>query len=306
MRSESRLLGKRLCAMGILIALMASGHCLYAQGEADGGVSFDGGGQEILESIFVPYLPNAPFSLTLAAEWSRPLTNGGSFTVVNSRPIKRDRVGRIYQERWLMAPKGSKIVSHMSWIQIADPVAHTIYQCNARLKVCDLVPLKDTVTVRFDPSRFQSGPLKDDKGMRTHEDLGKQYFAGVPVHEYRDTMTLNAGVLGNDMPMSTVRRYCFSAELGLNLSSILEAPQIGRQTFTVTEITTADPDPSYFRPPLGYKLVDHLGSVDSAWSPRRKRTAPPPTIKINSTRSKQGNPIRFTPQSLTHLTSEAG
>jgi hypothetical protein len=114
---------------------------------------------------------------------------------------------------------------------------------------------------RFEPGRFKSGPLKDGKGTRTQEDLGAQFFAGLPVHEYRDTMTLNAGVLGNDMPMSTVRQYRFCAELGFNLTSVLEAPQIGRQTFTVTEITTSEPDPSFFQPPQGYKVVDHRKST---------------------------------------------
>ena len=40
-----------------------------AQTPDEGGVSFDGGGQEVLQSIFVPYMADAPFSLTLAAEW---------------------------------------------------------------------------------------------------------------------------------------------------------------------------------------------------------------------------------------------
>jgi hypothetical protein len=252
---------KRLLLFAIAFALTTGGRVVCAQAQDDGGVAFDGGGQEILESIFVPYIAHAPFSLTLAAEWSRPMNNGGTFTTANSRPIKRDSAGRIYQERWLMSPKGSNIPSRMSWIQIADPVAHTLYQCSPRQKICELVTLADPVMARFEPGRFKSGPLKDGKGTRTQEDLGAQFFAGLPVHEYRDTMTLNAGVLGNDMPMSTVRQYRFCAELGFNLTSVLEAPQIGRQTFTVTEITTSEPDPSFFQPPQGYKVVDHRRST---------------------------------------------
>jgi hypothetical protein len=239
-------------AMVLLTGVRVAG----AQSPDEGGVSFDGGGHEILESIFVPYLPNAPFSMVLAAEWARPMANGGSFTTVNSRPIKRDSVGRIYQERWLMIPKGSGVTSRMSYIQVIDPVAHTIYQCNAFTKVCDLVTLLDNVTLRFNPARFTSGPLKDDKGKRVHEDLGETFFAGVRVHEYKDTMTLNAGVLGNDLPMSTVRHYRFSPELGFNVWSQIEAPQIGRQTFTVTEITTTEPEAKWFQPPEGYTVVD--------------------------------------------------
>jgi len=245
----------------IALVLMCAGRLARAQTPDEGGVSFDGGGHEILESIFVPYLPHAPFSMTLAAEWARPMSNGGSFTTVNSRPIKRDSVGRIYQERWLMTPKGSGIRSRMSWIQIADPVAHTLYQCNAMTKVCDLVMLGDNVTLQMNPARLTSGPLKGDKGKRVHEDLGETFFAGVRVHEYKDTMTLNAGVLGNDLPMSTLRHYRFSSELGFNLWSQIEAPQIGRQTFTVTEISTVEPDASYFQPPAGYTVVDRRKSV---------------------------------------------
>jgi hypothetical protein len=252
---------KRLFVIAVVAALTIGEHVGCAQTPDEGGVTFDGGGQEVLQSIFVPFMANAPFSLTLAAEWSRPMANGGTFTTVNSRPIKRDSEGRIYQERWLMTPKGSNIPSRMSWIQIADPVAHTFYECDPRQKVCELRTLRDSVTARFDPGRFKSGTLKnargEDQGARTHEDLGEGYFVGMPVHEYRDTTTLNAGVMGNDLPMSTVRQYRFSAELGLNLSSMLEAPQIGRQVFTVTEISTTEPDPSFFQPPQGYKVVDH-------------------------------------------------
>lgn len=70
----------------------------------DGGVTYTRG-EELLESIYVPNLTNAPFSLTLATEWSRPMQNGGTYTIVNSRPIRRDSAGRIYMERWLLSPR---------------------------------------------------------------------------------------------------------------------------------------------------------------------------------------------------------
>jgi len=249
------LFGRRLAIVAMAVMLGAGGR--LAQAQDDGStLVLDGGGQEVLQSIFVPYMPNAPFSLTLETEWSRPSNNGGHFTMVNSRPIKRDSTGRVYMERWLLAPKGSNIRSTMSWIQIADPVAHTLYQCNARTKICDLLTLRDTTNVRFQPDLFKSGPLPGGKGSRTHEDLGWTNAAGVVVHYYRDTTTLNAGVLGNDLPMSTVREYRFSPELGINITSVVDAPQVGRQSFTVTEISTTEPNPSWFQPPQGYHVVD--------------------------------------------------
>lgn len=188
-RDLGRGLYKGVLLFAIVIALTTDGRELCAQTPDEGTAAFDGGGQEVLQSIFVPYIANAPFNLTLTAEWSRPMNNGGTFTTANSRPIKRDRAGRIYQERWLMSPKGSNIPSQMSWIQIADPVAHTLYQCSARQKICELLTWGDSVTARLDPAQFKSGTLKDNKGndmgTRMHEDLGAQFFAGLLVHEYK-------------------------------------------------------------------------------------------------------------------------
>jgi hypothetical protein len=222
----------------------------------DGGVTYTRG-EELLESIYVPNLTNAPFSLTLATEWSRPMQNGGTYTIINSRPIRRDSAGRIYMERWLLSPKGSNIPSRMSWIQIEDPVAHAYYECSAFRHICELTTVRSFSTKRYDPAAFKSGPFNNGKGSRTHEDLGAQFLAGVAVHEYRDTTNINAGALGNDLAMSTVRDFRYSPELGINLTSVLDTPQVGRQSFTVTEISTTEPDPKFFQPPDGYKIVDH-------------------------------------------------
>src|SRR4051812_33432171 len=67
----------------------------------------DGGaGNGIMQSLFIPPKAGAPFSLTLSTEWTRPLPGGGTWTLVNERHIMRDSKGRIYQERWILVPKG--------------------------------------------------------------------------------------------------------------------------------------------------------------------------------------------------------
>jgi len=235
--------------------------------ENEQDIATDGGSQTVLQSIHVPLIKNAPFSLTLATEWARPMANGGSFTIVNSRPIKRDRDGRLYEERWLLAPKGSAQHSTISFIQIADPTARTLYNCAVPHHVCELLTLNSAEAKLLPPSTFKSGPLPDSKGVHLHEDLGDQTFAGLRVHEYRDTTTLAPGVLGNDLPMSIVRDFRYSADLGINLTSQLENPQSGRQTFTVTEINTTDPDPTYFQVPNGYKIVDHRKPIPQPAAP---------------------------------------
>ena len=90
----------------------------------------DGGNREVLESIVIPPIPNAPFFATLATESVKYSADGATMTFVNERHIGRDGQGRIYEERWLLVPKGSGIKSYMNWIQIADAKQHTLYNCS--------------------------------------------------------------------------------------------------------------------------------------------------------------------------------
>jgi len=217
----------------------------------------DGGANGPMESIFIPPKPGAPFSLTLAAEWSRPLNNGGSFTLANERKIVRDSRGRIYQERWILVPKGGAIKSFMNVFQITDPEMHTWYNCDTRAKICELLTYHLTTEDKYVPAIGTTGPLPDGKGSRKHEDLGTGSTQGIDTHGYRETVTLNPGAMGNDTPMITTREFWYSPELGVNLQSTVDAPQSGKQVFTVKEISTAEPDATYFLVPDNYKVVDH-------------------------------------------------
>ena len=74
---------------------------------------------------------------------------------------------------------------------------------------------------------------------------------------FADTATINAGAMGNDGPMISMREFWFSPELGFNLVSIVDDVQSGKQVFTVKEISTGEPNQSYFEIPSDYKVVDH-------------------------------------------------
>ena len=239
-----------VCTLGMMLPL-----ALRAQQE-DGGVSYVGRGQELLESIYVPNIAGAPFSLQLSTEWTRPVLSGGTITSVNSRPIKRDSQGRIYMERWLLVPKGSNIRSRMSWIQIDDPVAGIYYECNARTHVCETGPHEDAPPLKEPPSVTKSGPVWGGKAYRQHEDLGAESVSGVPVHAYRDTMTVQPGAMGNSQTITYHRDMKFSEALGFNLVSIVQSPSLGEQRFVAADVTTTEPEAKWFRPPEGWAVVE--------------------------------------------------
>jgi hypothetical protein len=252
-----------LAALLFSVALLTCGESLLAQNAPAVLTTRDGGTRQTLESIFIPPIANAPFSLTLETEWSRPLNGGGSYTLVNRRRIMRDSAGRIYQERWLLAPKGGKVESRMNWIQIADPVKHILYNCAVDNKVCTPSPYGGSTTNVYRPAMGTSGPLPDGNGFQRHEDLGPGSAAGVATIGFRDTTTLNPGVQGNDLPMTMTREFWYAPKLGINLISILDTPQSGKQVFTVTAISADEPDPRFFSIPDGYTAPDARDGANS-------------------------------------------
>lgn len=220
-------------------------------------VIHDGGTSGRMESITVPPIVGAPFSLTLTTEWSRSLAGSGTITLTNQRPIMRDGKGRIYQERWFLVPKGGSMKSELEIIQIMDPIQHTWYNCAVRSKICELLNFRMRSDIVYQPSIGASGPLPDGKGYRQHEELGTSNIGGEDVVGYRDTLTLNPGVMGNDQPLISRREFWFSSHLGINLISKVDSPTSGKQVFTATTLTTSEPDPKFFEIPEGYKIIDH-------------------------------------------------
>jgi hypothetical protein len=214
---------------------------------------------EVLQSIFVPPIKNAPFSATVLTEWKRTLPDGGTFTLVNSRPIARDSEGHIYQERWALVPPSGKYKSQMTTIQVSDPSAHTFLNCFTlnKPRTCTLETYSDLSSDRYVPVTRPSGPLRGIDAYNIHQDLGTQAIEGVETKGTRDTVDYAAGAFGNDRPTETKREYWFAPSLGINLLSIVTDPSFGKQTFTITDVKLGEPDPGLFNTPQGYAVEDH-------------------------------------------------
>ncbi len=217
----------------------------------------DGGVREVLESIVIPPIPHAPFTATLATEATKYTADGASMTFVNERHLARDAQGRIYEERWYLVPKGGNVKSTMNWIQIADPKQRTLYNCSIENHICDLLVWEFASDLAAaSPPKGPSGPMPNGDGSVTWEDLGTRNVAGVDTVGSRETTIVNAGTMGNDQPLTSMREYWHSNQLGLKLLSIRTSPMFGKQTFTITEITPGDPDMQLFQIPAGYKVND--------------------------------------------------
>jgi hypothetical protein len=220
----------------------------------------DGGAHgTTLESIVVPPKPKAPFTLILETTWVRPLADGGGITTTNKRKIARDADGRIYMERWWLAPPREPERSQMTTIQISDPVAHTHINCFMLdpKKPCEMStfePSPETVYDFFGPK--SSGRTVGEMGDTEWVDLGKQLNSGVETIGKHVTSHYNPGVFGNDRMMTIEREFWYSPTLGFNVLSKRSDPRFGTQTFTVTNLILSDPGPQLFEIPEGFTLQD--------------------------------------------------
>jgi hypothetical protein len=240
----------------LFIIIFAFSAAAAAQQEWSPETQMDGGVSQVLQSIYIPPMHDAPFTATVHTEWARPLAGGGSETGVNQRKVARDRDGRIYEERWLLVPKNGNVKSEMNVVQIYDANKHSGYDCFLLGRKHGKCELKDYSPSPHAEVAVKTGPLPRNAGYRSHEDLGVKYIEGVETTGTRDTTVVNPGVMGNDQPMTFMREYWHSAKLGINLISIVSDPRFGKQTFILTDVSVTEVDPKYFQLPDGFAIDD--------------------------------------------------
>ncbi|HWF92465.1 MAG TPA: hypothetical protein VN684_09290, partial [Terriglobales bacterium] len=236
------------------MTLLFSSVALTAQEPEEGVHAPDGGTFERINSIRILPIPNAPFSGTITAEWTRTLEDGTSVTTTNHRTVMRDSLGRIFQERRTFVPKNGAEQPKVFRFEISDPATHIRRVCYPASHVCE-------VTSNFAPTKVSVqpvGPLdKNGDRVLTREDLGQNSMSGLDVIGTLETTTISIGVIGNDRPVSITKEFWYSPKLGLNLSVKRVDPRSGTETFTISDISLAEPDPKYFAVPTEFAVNDH-------------------------------------------------
>jgi hypothetical protein len=228
--------------------LLASAVCSAQQPDVRPALP-DGGTRVRLISIFIPNLPNAPFTATVNTEWVRALPDGTRITLVNHRLIARDSAGRVFQERRMLVPQNGKQQSIVNQTEISDPILKQQYICKPSENTCQL-EFRQPFPAEGQPI---TGLQQNDTGI---ESLGTQSIAGVETFGKRETIFIPAGEIGNDSPINTHREFWFSPKLGLNLISVRDDPRFGTQRFELSDIVLGEPDATLFSPPAGSRIID--------------------------------------------------
>jgi hypothetical protein len=212
----------------------------------------DGGTTYHVDGISVRPLPGRPFSGRSTTEWTRTLEDGSVVTTHLFALVARDGQGRIYREGRNFVPVNSDQEPKRHRFKIADPITHTLTMCIVASHSCN-------VTNYFAPTSFKLrpvGPFDDGKRTLARESLGDDVMDGINVVGTRETVTINAGVVGNSQALSIPREFWYSPELQVNLAITRKDPREGTQVVRVHDVSRSEPDPNLFKVPEGYAVHD--------------------------------------------------
>jgi hypothetical protein len=96
--------------------------------------------------------------------------------------------------------------------------------------------------------------LSSDKNAQK-ESLGTQMMEGVQAEGTRTTFTIEAGSIGNDLPIKIVSERWYSPELQTVVMSKNSDPRMGDTIYRLTNINRSEPSPSLFQAPSDYTVV---------------------------------------------------
>jgi hypothetical protein len=272
MESSVRLLSSTLLA-ALAIAPLAAAQT--GQGNAAGPVSIANIPDPVVNAVVsavMPRLPGrssvkgAPFSAIQTTTHEQTLEDGTIIKSTVELHVYRDAEGRMRAEGKLKSNQG-RIVSvwnpvdgtTISWISgnpsatFATVTRLPESQINRMVGTLASVPPPPTA-----PSRFQAAPAvqsSDATNFRT-EALPQDNIAGLDVTGTRTTQIIPAGTADNDRDITVLSETWSSPELGYTLRQSNYDPRSGRITTELTNIDRAEPDPSLFKMPDGYKVMD--------------------------------------------------
>jgi len=267
-----------------LILVLAASFCALAQ--EGGNLMFQGAGPAGAIA-FGPFekgptapVKGAPYSATINNESVQTLADGNRIVQTTTGTIARDSQGRTRQDAALPAIGNLSAVGAPHLVFIQDSVAGTSYTLNLTDKTAWKNPTppaviggrgasvgSDTFFVHTEggmpplppppPMIAQMKHLATDEQLEANtESLGSQTMEGVVVSGVRTTRTIPAGQVGNDRPISIITEVWTSTDLKTIVSSKRNDPRMGEQTFRLTNIVRAEPDPSLFAVPSDFKIID--------------------------------------------------
>jgi hypothetical protein len=210
----------------------------------------------------------APYSATAEAETVQALADGNRIRNKTTTLVYRDGEGRTRRE---VVGKEQSLPTE---VFISDPASGVNYSLDTQrraalktqvnLQELDLEKMKFAAEMEMKRQTQESGEVAELKGKESSrkkrkpgaEFLGQQVIEGVLCEGNRETSTIPAGAVGNDLPITIVREQWFSPELHVFVLTKQNDPRTGETTYRLTNINRSEPDRALFEVPADYNIVE--------------------------------------------------
>ena len=209
-------------------------------------------------------ITGAPYSAQAVTETTQVLPDGNRITRKMSSLVARDGQGRTRREQnfdsvgpWAASAKMAPVVF------VNDPVAGTRYRLETGSHVATRITMASIelhvrqemeTQARVKKEAERLAFTTEPRNMAKKESLGTQVMEGVQVEGVRITETIPAGTIGNDRPIEIVNERWTSPELQTVIMSKHSDPRVGDVTYTLTNLSRAEPDPALFTVPADYSV----------------------------------------------------
>ncbi|HEY4364804.1 MAG TPA: energy transducer TonB [Bryobacteraceae bacterium] len=229
----------------------------------------------------------APYSAVAITETTQTLGDGNRIIQSESQRVYRDSQGRERSEQ--LTANG------VSTITISDFEAKTAYRLNPQDRTAVQTPATAVALARAvgaltqfrlstggqtieiygtAPAGGRGGAAQTAKT----ETLPSLNIEGLSATGTRITSTIPAGEIGNQLPISVVDETWYSPDLKMNIMTKHSDPRTGENTFRLTQISRAEPDPQLFQVPPDYTITGNVaaGAVAVAGGRGGGRSGPAP------------------------------
>jgi TonB family protein len=233
----------------------------------------------------------APYSAEAVTEATQTLADGNRIVNKSTTPLYRDSEGRTRREQTLRSiGPFANAGEPPQTIFINDPVAQMSYVLDVRTHTARKMPsFRFEVKVAppaeggKTPAATEGlAPAERDRGANSGggyvmtttpaagsgyrveyyggekrtktESLGKQTIEGVEAEGTRTTVTIQAGEIGNALPIDIVNERWYSSELQTVIMTKQSDPRFGETVYRLANIDRSEPDKSLFQVPADYTI----------------------------------------------------
>jgi hypothetical protein len=254
------------CILGVLV-LAGVGYGA-AQNPAPGSFRHGGNMDFMAREMGSKVVTGAPFTAQAVTGTTQTLPNGTHISRNLTATLYRDSQGRTRREETLgtAGPLASNGGAPRQMVLIHDPVAAAAYALNPQNKTAHKMAFNPTHGAG---GRRSAGPGEDStasvggpaghgqrfSGTVKTESLGTQVIDGLTLEGTRHTMTIPAGVVGNDQAIESVSERWYSPDLQVVVKSMHSDPRFGQTTYQLTNIQRSEPAAALFQVPADYSVT---------------------------------------------------